>query len=108
MGCLSPRLCVSGLDGYALDSGNEVPQALVDALVAAVDLPDVADLRTPLGAQRGEQDRHPGTDVRGLDALTAQAAGAVDDRAVRVAQGDVGAHQDELVDEEHARLEHPL
>src|SRR3954451_11358394 len=100
MGCLSPRLCVSGLCGHALDARAELPQALVDALVAAVDLPDVADLRTPLGAQCGEQDRHPGTDVRGLDGLAAQTARAVDDRAVRVAQRDVGAHGDELVDEE--------
>src|SRR4051795_9352716 len=101
-------LRVGGLGRYALDAGAEVSQALVDALVAAVDLPDVADLCTPLGAQRGEQDRHPGTDVRGLDGLAAQPAGAVDDRAVRIAQRDVGAHGDELVDEEHARLEHPL
>ena len=33
---------------------------------------------------------------------------AGDDRAVRVAHRDVGAHQDELVGEDHAVLEHPL
>ena len=35
-------------------------------------------------------------------------AGAADDRAVRVAERDVGAHQDELVGEDQAVLEHPL
>ena len=41
-------------------------------------------------------------------ALGAQPARAADDRAVRVAQRDVGAHEDELVREDQAVLEHPL
>ena len=40
-----------GLDRDPLDPRAEVAQALVDALVAAVDLDDVADLRGALGAQ---------------------------------------------------------
>ncbi len=93
---------------HALDARAELAQALVDALVPAVDLADVADLAATLGAQRREQHRHPGADVRRLDALAAQSARAGDDRAVRVAHDDVGAHQDQLVGEDQAVLEHPL
>jgi len=35
---LDPRLCVNGLRGYALYACAEIAQALVDALVATVDL----------------------------------------------------------------------
>src|SRR5277367_6180123 len=103
-----PRLCVYGLRGHALDACAEIAQALVDALVATVDLADVANLAAPFGAQRCQQHRHAGADVRRLDALAAQAPGACDDRAVRVAHDDVGAHQDQLVREDQTVLEHPL
>ena len=63
---------VDRLGRDALDARAEVAQALVDALVAAVDLADVADLRAPVGAQRGDQHRHAGADVGRLDALAAQ------------------------------------
>ena len=53
-----------------------VAQALVDALVAAVDLADVADLAAAVGAQRGDQHRHAGADVGRLEALAAQPARA--------------------------------
>src|SRR3954453_206524 len=97
-----------GLLGDALDRGAQLAQALVDALVAAVDLADVADLGPALGAQRREHDRHARPDVRGLDPRAAQAARPVYERAMRVGDEDVGAHRDELVAEEQARLEHPL
>ena len=39
------RVLLSGpIDGHPLDPGSERAQALVDLLVAPVDLPDVADL----------------------------------------------------------------
>src|ERR1700691_1839274 len=85
-----------GLRGDALDTGAELAQALVDALVAAVDLADVADLAASLRAQRRQQHRHPRADVRRLHALAAQPARAGDDRAVRVAHHDVRTHQDQL------------
>ena len=67
---------MDGLGGDALDAGAEVAQALVDALVATVDLADVADLAAPLGAQGRQQHRHAGADVGRLDALAAQPARA--------------------------------
>src|SRR3954462_7513639 len=75
----------------ALDPRAEIPQAFVDALVAAVDLADVADLAAAAGGQRRDQHRHAGADVGRLDAPTAQSARPGDDRAVRVAEHDVGA-----------------
>src|ERR1700679_4282130 len=73
-----------GLDGDALDVRPQLAQALVDPLVAAVDLADVADFAAALRAQRRQQHRHPRADVRRLDALAAQASRTGDDRAVRI------------------------
>ena len=86
----------------------ELAQALVDALVAAVDLADVADLAAPSAhsaaisiampaRMSGDSRRPPRSRLR-----------PGDDRAVRIAQDDVGAHDDQLVGEDHAVLEHPL
>ncbi len=41
---LAAALCRDGLCGHTLDLRTEVAQALVDPLIAAVDLADVADL----------------------------------------------------------------
>src|SRR5258708_24941893 len=97
-----PRLRVNGLRGYALDTSAQIAQALVDALVATVDLADVADLAAPLGAERREQHRHAGADVRRLNALAAQPARSCDDRPVGVAHDAVSAHQDLLFGEDQA------
>src|SRR4051812_23917052 len=70
----------------ALDARPERAQALVDPLVAAVDLPDVPDLRDAVGAQGGDQHGHAGADVGRLHPLAAQPRRAGDDRAVRVAE----------------------
>src|SRR3954454_21149442 len=67
---------VDRLGGDALDPGAELAKALVDALVAAVDLADVADLGTALGAQRRDQHRHAGPDVGRLQSLPRERAGA--------------------------------
>src|SRR5204863_151278 len=61
-----------------------------------------------LGAEGGEQHGHAGAYVGRLDALAPQPAGAGDDRAVGIAHDDVGAHEDQLVGEDEAVLEHPL
>src|SRR5439155_14626981 len=92
----------------ALDARAEGPQPLVDPLVAAVDLADVADHRGALGRKRGYEHRHAGTDVRALEPLTVELRRARDDRSVRVAEDDPRAHADQLVDEEQATLEHLL
>src|SRR5918998_934291 len=96
------------LRDLALDARPERAQALVDPLVPAVDLADVVDLRLPLGAQRRDQDGHARADVRRGDALTPQAPWPDDDRPVGIADRDLRAHRDELVDEEQAVLEHLL
>src|SRR5215213_2757328 len=96
------------LRDLALDARAERLQPLVDALVSAVDLADVVDLRLALRAQGGDQHRHAGADVRRGDALPAQPAGADDDRPVGVADRDLGAHRNQLVHEEQPVLEHLL
>src|SRR5215471_18350471 len=58
----------------ALDPGAEVAQALIDALVSAIDVANVADLGHAVGGQRRDQHRHAGADVRGIDTLAVQAA----------------------------------
>src|SRR5262249_22287324 len=88
----------------ALDAGAQRAQALVDPLVPAVDLPDVADDRAPGGAQRGGDERHPGPDVGRDDGGAVEAARADHDRAVRIAQDDPGPHGDEAVHEEEPAL----
>ena len=52
--------------GPARCRAPSVAQALVDALVAAVDLADVADLADALGAPGGDEHRHAGADVGAL------------------------------------------
>src|SRR5215208_464779 len=90
------------------DVGAECVEALVDPLVAALDLADVIDRALAAGAERGEEHRHARTDVRGLDGRAAELRGPGDDRAVRVAEHYPRAHADQLVHEEHSRLEHLL
>src|SRR5690606_40705029 len=63
-----PLSCIS-IVVLALDLGAERLELALDVLVAAVDLRHVADDRRALGAQRGEQQRHPGADVRAGDAV---------------------------------------
>ena len=55
---------VHRLRGDALDARAEGLKALVDALVAAVDLADVADLQAALGAEGRDEHGHAGADVR--------------------------------------------
>src|ERR1700680_1400705 len=81
----TPRLRVNGLCGHPLDAGAQLAQALVDALVPAVDLTDVADLATSIRAQRREQHGHAGADVRRLQALSAQPSRARHECRRRVA-----------------------
>src|SRR5262249_31216892 len=69
----------------AVDAFNPSPeraQPLVDPLVAAVDLADVADRGRALGAQARDEHGHPRADVRALHALPVQLRGAGDDDAV--------------------------
>src|SRR5262249_59294034 len=70
----------------ALDRRAEPLQALVDPLVATVDLADVADRRASLCAEGGDQHRHAGTDVGALEALAVQPGGTGDDDSVWVAE----------------------
>src|SRR6185436_8604554 len=103
-----PRLRGHALRGDTLDPRAQQPQPLVDPLVAAVDLTDVADLGGPLRAERRDEDRHAGPDVRALHALAVKTARAAYDRTVRVADDHPSAHRDQLVDEVEAVLEHLL
>ena len=89
--------------------GAERAQALVDALVAAVDLGRRcrSSTRPPRRAPRSASPCRrgcPGSSSRSPYSLRR----AGDDRAVRVAEDDPRAHADELVDEEEPALEHLL
>src|SRR5688572_13184908 len=101
-----PGATGSGVD--ALNPRTERAQPLVDPLVAPVDLRDVADGRRAFGAEARDEHRHPGSDVRALQALAVELRRPGDDDAMRVADDDAGAHADELVHEEQAVLEHLL
>ena len=60
------------------------------------------------GAQRRKQQRHAGANVGTRDLGADETPAAHDDRAVRIAQDDAGAHRDEFVGEEESRFEHLL
>src|SRR6266699_4082270 len=113
-----PQFSKSGITSFGtsltllaaiVDPGNGGPervQTLIDALVAALDLADVVDEARSLGAQRGEQKRHSSPNIGRLEERATQTRGPVDQRAVRIAEHDPRSHGGQLVDEEHARLEH--
>src|SRR5450759_823481 len=115
-----PQLSKSGIASFgtsftllaaivdASNRGTERVQALIDALVAALDLADVVDEARTFGAQCREQHCHSRADVRRLEERAAQARRPVYQRAVRIAEHDARAHGGPLVDAEHARLEHLL
>src|SRR6266508_1608206 len=92
----------------SLDARAEGAQALVDPLIAPVDLGDVADDRLALGGQGGQQQRHPGADVRRRQPLPVEPGRPVHHGPVGVADDDAGAHPHQLVHEEQPVLEHLL
>src|SRR5918999_727683 len=104
----APALRGNPLRRHALDARAQRAQAVVDPLIAAVDLADVGDLGGAVRAERGDEQGHARADVRAREALAVKTARAADDRAVRVADDHPSAHGDELVDEEQAVLEHLL
>ena len=91
-----------------VDLGAEGAQLLVDLLVATVDLLNVADGGDAVGGEGGENEGHAGADVGAGDRLADQTAGTDDDGAMRVAEDDLRAHGDELVDEVETALVHLL
>src|SRR5205085_10994377 len=91
-----------------LDVRAEPAQALVDSLVAAVDLADVPDRGRAFRAQAREQRGHSGPEVRARQPLAVELRRAGDDDAMRIADDDPRAHVHQLVDEEEPALEHLL
>ena len=73
------------------DVRAEGQQLVLQPLVAAVDLADVADLAGSFGCQRRDHQRHAGADVRADHGVAAQRRRADYHRAVRVAQDDLCA-----------------
>src|SRR4051812_28284159 len=73
---------------HAFDLRAESTEAFVDALIAALDLPDIIDGALTLGAERGEKNRHAGANVGALDLRSAQSRRTHDNRAVRIAEDD--------------------
>ena len=68
----------------------------------------MCDRRGPLGAQPRDHQGHSGADVGRFQSDSLEAPAAFDHDPVGVAQRDPGAHADQLVDKEHARLVHPV
>src|SRR3954467_6403982 len=64
---------------HPFDLGAEGAQPLVDALVAALDLPDVVDRAGAVGRKGGEEHGHAGPDVGRLDGTALERAGPGDD-----------------------------
>ena len=96
---------------YAFDGCAEGGEPALDVLVAPVYLLDVADHAHALCRHGGDEQCDAGADV-GRGHLGAVQLHLVvvsdDDGAVGVAEDDLCAHVDELVDEEEAALEHLL
>src|SRR6266480_3922864 len=90
------------------DRSAERVQPLVDALVTTLDLADIIDEARAVRTEGGQQHRHSGADVGGLEEGAAQSRGTVDERSMWIAEDDACAHGGKLVDEEKAGLEHLL
>src|SRR6267143_3923125 len=90
----------------ASDRSAEGVEALIYPLVAALDLPDVVDEAGSFGTEGGKEQRHSRSDVGRFEERSAQPGRPVDERTVWITEYDAGAHRRQLVDEEHARLEH--
>src|ERR1044071_7431044 len=101
-----PATLVSGI--HPLDGRAQRLEPLVDVLVPPVDLPDVLNGALPLRREGGEENGHPGPDVRRFDPPAPEPGRPRDDGAVGIAEHDMGSHPDQLVHEEEARLEHLL
>lgn len=81
-------------------------QALVDTLVATLDLRDIVDGAPSSRTQGGQQHRHSRSDVGRFHRRSAQRARPAHDAAMRVAEHDVGSHPDQAIDKEESRFEH--
>ncbi len=94
------------LDGSAFDGSAKGAEFFVDAFVSAVDLTNIIDRGSALGAECSDEERHAGTDVGGFEARAEEFALSCDDDAVRVTEDNLCAHSDEGIDEEHATFKH--
>src|SRR5258708_14046452 len=78
--------CATSADAailHALDVGAQRAQPLIDALVAALDLPDVVDDALAVRAQGRQEHRHARANVRRLDAPGPALLGTHDDAPMR-------------------------
>src|SRR5437870_9026264 len=82
---------------FSNNLGSKWVQPLLNALVSAIDLMDVVDRALALGAERGEEQRHSGTDVGTGDLRADEPVATDDDGPVRIAQDDPRSHRSELV-----------
>ena len=96
---------------FSFDAGAQGIEASLDVFVTAVYLFDVINATGTIGTHGGNEQGDTCTDVRAGHTTTTQADLPVVshyDGSVRVAEDDLGAHVDELVNEEQAALEHLL
>ncbi len=72
-----------------LAPGDRCPdpdEPLINALIAAFDLPNVVDRTGALGTKRRDKQSHPGPNIRAFDNPALQGTGADDHSPVRIAQ----------------------
>lgn len=96
---------------YTLDVCPELVEACLYILIATVYLPDVLDAACAFGTHSCDEQGDTCTDIGACHAACTELDAVVlthDDGAVRVAEDDLRAHVDELVDEEETALEHLL
>src|SRR4051812_22024990 len=67
----------------ALHIRPEGAQPLVDSLVATLDLSDIVDRARSVGAERREQHRHAGANIRRVDRTAAELRRTGNERAMR-------------------------
>ena len=85
----------------ASDPGTNIPQPLIDALVAAVDLVNIVDDAGTIGREGGDQQRYAGSNIWRAHFYTAQLRASFQtDHGSRCGshKNDLGAHINEFVD----------
>src|ERR1700754_2886748 len=99
------------IHSYSVDLGAKLSQSFVDVLVSPVNLFDVLNDTSSFCAEGCDQQGYAGPDIGTAhgDAPQLVCPAHTDDGcAVRIAEDDLGAHIDQLVDKEKTAFEHLL
>src|SRR5262245_12583379 len=78
----SASVIIGFASGYPDDARAELAEALLDVLVAAIEMVDAVDHRLPLGHEPRDYQARRGAQVGGHDVRAREAVHAADDRGV--------------------------